>query len=270
MAKDEAARGFDWRNDLRELAIVVIGVFIALIAQQAMEAWDWRQKVAAADDAMMSEVFYDDAPEMVQRASMQRCINGQLDGIRSAVEANAPRADVSGLIDRLYVPFVTYDSVAHANATASDVSTHMDHTRQGIWTGVYGMMPAIDAASAQESTDVAQLRALRRAGAAGLTAQEQDRVLGSVEAIRNDGVRMMAGINWAMSVMPQLHGRPDATRLNGFMKSARLHYGSCILDLPADWPATRLPRLPAGVVPGLPVANDGPSRVPASENAYTR
>jgi len=244
-----------WREFAKEIAVIVVGVLIALFLEQVVQRWEWREKVAAADAAMMSEMFYDDAPEMLQRARMQPCINAQLDAIRAAVERDAARAEVVGLIDRFYVPFLTYDSVAHNNATASDVATHMDRVRMGLWTGAYGMMPAVDAASAQEMIDTAQLRALRRTGGS-LSGLEQDRVLGSVEAVRNDGVRMIAGIGWAMLVIPKLHGHVNRARYDGFMKTARLHYGSCIRDLPADWPQTGLPPLPEGSAPGRTVPHN--------------
>lgn len=242
-----------WREFAKEIAVIVVGVLIALFFEQIVQRWEWREKIAAADAAMMSEIFYDDAPEMLQRARMQPCINAQLDAIRAAVERDAPRAEVVGLIDRFYAPFLTYDSDAHNSATASDVATHMDRVRLGLWTGAYGMMPAIDAASAQEMIDTAQLRALRRTGGP-LTGLEQDRVLGSVEAVRNDGVRMIAGIGWAMTVIPMLHGRVDRQRYDRFMKTARRHYGTCIRELPANWPKTPLPPPPPGSAPGLPVA----------------
>jgi hypothetical protein len=37
----------DWRENARELAIVVIGVLIALFAQEVVQDWEWKQKVAA-------------------------------------------------------------------------------------------------------------------------------------------------------------------------------------------------------------------------------
>jgi hypothetical protein len=245
-----------WRAIAKEIAIIVVGVLIALFFEQVVQLWDWGQKVAASETAMRNELFYDDAPEMIQRASIQPCINAQLDAIRRAVETDAPRAEVTGLIDRLYVPFVTYDSVEHANATASEIWTHMPRERQAVWTQAYAMMPAVDAASAQEMVDAAQLRALRRTGGT-LTGLEQDRVLGAVEAVRNDGVRMISGIGWGMTVIPQLHGHIDHDRLSALMKGARLHYGSCVRDLPTDWPKTNLPPLPDGYTPGLAVKPTG-------------
>jgi len=240
----------DWRNDGRELAIVVIGVLIALLAQEVVQGWEWQQKIAAADDAMKREMFWDNGPEMIERIAIQPCINAQLDAIRAAVEANRPRAEIAGLVDRLYVSYVSYDTVAYRDVSASDVPIHMPRARENAWTQAYAMMPLVDATDAQETVDAARIKALKRTGGP-LSDAEQIALLQAVEEVRSDGARMMSGINWTMQAMPQLHGTFDKVRLDQGMRIARQHYGSCIRPVPADWPATHLPPLPKGTVPGL-------------------
>jgi len=41
MAKRPAKTRFDWRENAREIAIVVIGVLIALLAQQTVDSLEW-------------------------------------------------------------------------------------------------------------------------------------------------------------------------------------------------------------------------------------
>lgn len=242
----------NWREIGSEIAIIVVGVLIALFFEQLVQRWDWEHKVRVAEDAMQREIFFDDGPEMIQRASIQPCINAQLDAIRGAVETGRPRSEISTLIDRLYLPFVTYDTIAQRNASASDVSTHMPEARDALWTQVYGMMPMVDATNAAETVDAAKLRALKRTGGP-LSDAEQIQMLQAVETVRADGKRIMSGIDWTMSVLPQFHGTFDKGRVDTFMRSARMHYGACARDVPADWPKTQLPPLPKGIAPGLPV-----------------
>ena len=45
-----------WREFAGEIAIVVIGVLIALSAEQLVESWTWKQKVAAAEQTMNEEI----------------------------------------------------------------------------------------------------------------------------------------------------------------------------------------------------------------------
>jgi hypothetical protein len=239
----------NWREVAGEIAIIVVGVLIALFFEQIVQRWDWQRKIGAAEAAMQREIFWDDGPEMVVRAAIEPCIDAQLDAIRASVEAGKPRAEIVGRIDRLYVPFVTYDSVAYRDASASDVPTHMPKARESLWTQAYAMLPMVDSTSALESVDAARLHALKRTGGP-LSDAEQIALLQALEAVRADGLRMVSGISWTMSVLPQLHGSFDEKRLGGFMTDARRHYGACVRDLPADWPKTLLPPLPAGLAPG--------------------
>jgi hypothetical protein len=187
---------------------------------------------------------------MIERVSIQPCINAQLDAIRTAVEADRPRAEVARLVDGLHVPFVTYDYIAEGDASVSDVATHMPRDRHDLWAQAYAMMPMVDQTSALENADAAKIRALKRSGGP-LTGTEQSDLLQGVEAVRADGIRIMSGINWTMEVLPALHGTFDKSRTDFFMGDARAHYGKCARDVPADWPKTELPPLPKGAAPGV-------------------
>ena len=44
MTKRAAKQWFDWRESGRELIIVVLGVLIALLAQQLAQDWEWRHE----------------------------------------------------------------------------------------------------------------------------------------------------------------------------------------------------------------------------------
>lgn len=57
-------------------------------------------------------------------------------------------------------------------------------------------------------------------------------LLQGVEAVRNDGRRMMAGITWTMEVMPKIGGKLDSERLANFMKRARVHHGTAFAIYP--------------------------------------
>ena len=53
-----------WRDLLKEVGIIVLGVLIALGAEQSVEAWHWHRKIVDAEQAMVLELR-DDA--------VQRC-----------------------------------------------------------------------------------------------------------------------------------------------------------------------------------------------------
>ncbi len=235
-----------------EILIIVVGVVIALFLEQLVEKREWRSKVSAAEAAMTRELFWDNGPQMYQRASLQPCINAQLDAIRAAVETGKPRSEISGLVDRLYVPFVTYDHVAHDQATSAEVSIYMPKERVALWTQAYAMIPMISASNAQESDNVGRVKAFKRSGGR-LDIQEELQLLSALEALRQDGKRIGSGVDWTMRVLPKAGGQFDPARMKSFMSRARKHYGRCARDLPADWPVTPLPPLPDGIAPGLKI-----------------
>ena len=115
------------------------------------------------------------------------------------------------------------------------------------------MLPMIDATNAIESTDAAKITSLLRIGGP-LSSAEKMALVQGVETVRSDGKRMLSGIGWSMTVLPKLHGTVDPVRLDGFMTSARLHYGACARPLPPNWPSTLLTPWTNGA-PGLAVAH---------------
>jgi hypothetical protein len=228
-----------WRELAREVAIIVVGVLIALFLEQLVEAWHWRQKVSTAEAAMRRELLEDDGPQIYQRAAMHPCVVASLDAIRAAVESGRDRTDIANLIDKYWMDFRTYDQLALNAATASDVASHMPREQLNDMTDVYETMPLMERTNAQEAMDFARLRAFRRTGGT-VSDEEKDRLLGAVEALRSDDQ-----IIWlkTRTKLPELRkvGLLDRSRTNFFMSNARDHYGACVRDLPPNF-GDKLPR----------------------------
>ena len=224
----------DWRENVREVGIVVLGVLIALVAQQLADDWQWRQKTRSAIAAMRHELLWDDGPQIYHRAISHPCAVARLDAIRAAVETGSSRAEVRKLIDSYGISFFTYDSAAHDAAVAADVFTHMSAEETASFANIYPSMPVFNQTAIREAADIAQLRALNRSGGP-LSAAEADATLSRVEALRNDESVMFGGAKW---VIPNLRalGPLDAQRRAEFAHFARAQYGDCAKDLPPGWP----------------------------------
>ena len=223
-----------WRELTKEIAIIVVGVLIALSAEQLVDSSHWRQKVDAARDSMRRELLSDDGPQVYQRGVMHPCLVQHLDAIRAAVEANKARAEIAMLIDSYWLQFLTYDSVAHQEATASDVASHMPRDEMQRFDVIYAQMPPMDRIAEREGVDFSQLHMLKHSGGP-LTSNEQDRVLAAVEALRNDDLQMWLS---AKVIMPDLRslGSLDLAPMRRIMRGVREHYGACARDLPDDFP----------------------------------
>lgn len=232
--KDSPKPWHSWRNDGRELLIVVMGVLIALLAQEIVQGLEWNQKVGAAEIAMKRELLWDDGPQIYQRAMMYPCLSHRLDAIRSAVEDRAPRDRIVALIDGYQVFPLTYDVVAQQAATASDVTTHVKQDVLEPYMLPYAVMPGFGHTAEVEQEHIARLHALSGKGGP-LSEAESTEVLNAVELLRNDNRFMNSAARWSIPQLRKL-GTVDPGRLREFTDIARKSFGDCIKPLPADFP----------------------------------
>src|ERR1700689_2740093 len=79
------------REFLGEVGIVVLGIVIALAAEQSVDFLHWRESVAIAEAAMTKELESDDLPQAYARVAMHPCLVQQLQRIEAAVDANLDR-----------------------------------------------------------------------------------------------------------------------------------------------------------------------------------
>lgn len=77
-----------WREFFGEVGIIVLGVLIALTAEQIAEAIHWRLKAGEAETAIAREIAYD-VSNYAERIVVQPCLEAQLDRIEAHVISNA-------------------------------------------------------------------------------------------------------------------------------------------------------------------------------------
>jgi hypothetical protein len=234
MPKQSPKPWHDWRENVREVAIVIVGVLIALLAQEVVQGWEWKHKVDVAKAAMREELLTDDGPQIYQRAVMHPCVIARLDAIRAAVESGGSRQEIAHAIDGYWVDFRTFDRLALDAANSSDVAAHMPPDELTAMTNVYQAMPLLERTNAQEATDLARLRAFRRIGGP-VSDAEKDRVVEAVEALRNDEQIIWIRTRTKLPILLRI-GPLDPARVRQFMTDARRHYGGCIRELPARLP----------------------------------
>ena len=228
-------KAFHSLGDLvREIAIIVIGVIIALAAEQWAQRREWHHKVEVAKAAMLRELLEDDGPQIYQRAAMHPCVDSRLKAIRDAVERRGSRAEINKLIAGFWLPFLTFDSLSHDAATAGDVASHMSPEELANFSNAYAMMPRMDRTNTLEAADSARLHAVRRSGGR-LSEAEASSILSAVEALKNEETQMLGAAQWTLPTIRQM-GQLDTQRLSYLMKSAHKHYGDCVKDLPPNWP----------------------------------
>ena len=236
-----------WREFAGEIVTIVIGVLIALGAEQVVEAVSWHSKVAAAETAMRLELRDDDLPQAYARIAATPCLKQRLDRIEALVERGADRATISAETHGSRPALRTWDMEAWHAALASDAASHMSAERMIRWSAPYHLLQVLGPANIAEYAQQARLQA---GGAApgGLSPLERERILTAVEELRASTANMAIAslvLLKAASDVGVLIGEPEKRRV---LADMRARYGVCVVQPP---PESRLDISGQGEIAGV-------------------
>jgi hypothetical protein len=191
------------REFFSEVAVVLVGIVIALAGEQMLITLEWHHKIRLVTEEMRQEVSGDGGPQVLERVALSPCINKTLDAIRSSVDQNAGRSTVLEAVDRFVTPRHTWDSIAFQAAVSAGVLAQLPVDRVDTMSRFYSLMPALENANEREFRDGAALAALSRTGGP-LTDVERGRVLEAVETLRRDDAEILRFSILAEAAMRQL------------------------------------------------------------------
>ncbi len=154
----------NWRELLSEIGIIVIGVVIALTAEEMLQGFELRAKVRHTEDLMRDELALDDGPQVLQRIALAPCIEQSLGRIRSSIEQRATRPALIEAIGDFEPPRHTWESLVFQWAAASGIVAHLPPERLWKWAYVYSIMPLLDRANEREFLHIAGLRSVSASG----------------------------------------------------------------------------------------------------------
>ena len=126
-----------WRAFVGEVAIIVLGVAIALAGEQLVEEWRWHQKVAVVRTSIMGELANDRArweADMAGASCALKTID-KLDRWAADGAASTTTPDASGLRDQL--SFFWMHSANWDLATASQAMDHFPIDEQLALSALY-------------------------------------------------------------------------------------------------------------------------------------
>src|SRR5690348_4833714 len=123
-----------WREFVGEVGIIVLGVLIALGAEQVVETFQWREKVRHAEHAMRLELAEDDGPQAYGRLVIAVCLDKQLARIHDDPQAGASPDHLRAWVHSYAPPFRTWDSEAWKTVLASDVGSYMGPDKLVEWS----------------------------------------------------------------------------------------------------------------------------------------
>jgi hypothetical protein len=215
-----------WRAFVGEVAIIVLGVLIALGAEQAVQSAEWRQKVDAAVADMDNELGSGDGPEAYERVALHNCVATHLDGLRASVE-RGDRSESRKLIDQFWLPNRTWDSLARDAANTADVAAHMPHERMLQYRIAYEMVPDMQRLAEKELADLGRLRALPASGDQ-LTSDEKLFEIAAIEAIKLDNDTFARESTFLLLRIKMMGLRLSRRFVEHHVRAAHEHYGDCV------------------------------------------
>jgi hypothetical protein len=241
-----------WREFAGEVGIIVLGVLIALGAEQALEDWHWRQKVNDAEEAMRLELAQDDGPQAYARVVIGPCLDAELARIHDGAGHVQPQ-QLRQLALAYLPPFRSWDSEAWKTVLGSDIGSHMDPDRLIQWSSPYRVLNDMTAANKDErilasdlretlppegEASAADLQSLRREAAqlrtdngnlfrASQLLLSRSRALGAPvpEDIQRNLLREAQAMYGACARAPDMNALPIAARLRGNLRLQPIQTG---------------------------------------------
>jgi hypothetical protein len=171
-----------WRRLLGEVGIVVLGVLIALVAQQSAEDWDWRKKSRAAEDAIRAELLYSVA-HADERIRMSKCFEGKLDQIQKELTQKELKIEEPLHRSRYWTIVRFWSTDAWDTARSGAVLTHMPQQKVSSYSAMYAQVALVSSNLAWEQRQIADL-ALLTWFTGELSGQTRDRLLASTTQAR--------------------------------------------------------------------------------------
>jgi hypothetical protein len=221
----------NWREFLKEYAIIVLGVATALAAEQAVEALHWHYRVQDAMAAIRLELHDDTAPQGYVRGAAAPCYDKQLDAIQAAIEQGRSRAEITGLIARYAPPRRTWSSNAWDSMLASGVAAHLPTDQMTKLGWIYTAIPITRTRALQERADLIALRPIRQ-GEDALSTSEADTMLAAIVRLRDINRSFGDGVPGALQMLAQSGIVLTAEEKGQILGDLRALYGDCVIAPP--------------------------------------
>lgn len=215
-----------WRAFVGEVGIIVLGVLIALSAEQFVDTLRWHEKARGAEAAMRLELSGDDGPQAYGRLLIGACLDEQLTRIHDGL-GHVPPNELRQWIASYAPPFRTWDSEAWKAVVASDVGSHMSPDRLIRWSSPYRIMPMLSEHNIQESDLSSELHeALPPSGNPSM--EEVDAARRLTGHLRMLNRRLMRGSQLVLARSAQNGALLPVSVRNSLLSQARIIYGGCV------------------------------------------
>jgi hypothetical protein len=213
-----------WREFLGEVGIIVIGVLIALGAEQLLEAARWRGDVAEARHSLTAQLALSKFAA-IERLQASTCVDRKLDRLHQLLTAPGGRSAVA--VD--LAPIRLWSTSAWQSATASGAVAHMGSEERDRYANLFSFTDALGEQNRKEFdlSGEAQLAADPKAWSQGV----RDELFENIARLKQYNLILTLGSQQWLAIAAPLHLQMDDEHI------ARLHDpGPCLMP---DDPAAR-------------------------------
>lgn len=113
----------DWREFLKEFATIVLGVSVALAAEQGVEWWHWRGQVQAAREVLATELTTNIGAG-VERVVYFQCLEQRMDRAGEILDAAGQSGVLPPVPYMRGAPFRVWPTGAWNSVVSSQVASH--------------------------------------------------------------------------------------------------------------------------------------------------
>ena len=214
-----------WPEFAKEIGTIVIGVLIALGAEQAIETLHWAHRVADAEDAMRVELTQNEHDAYL-RLAVRPCATAQLGGIEHALIASRDQGTPVPTMAPYRRPRRPWQSDAWDSARALQITGHMSTARLTAYSKAYFFAEVMRATQPEERQALSDLNTLTL-NAGRLQPAERDRLFAALVRARELLTTMdLAG--WLLLERGKALGlQLSAAEMRQSLDSAREEFGAC-------------------------------------------
>ncbi len=133
----------NWRELLTEIGVVVIGVCIALAAEQVVEWWHWRGQVAEAREVIATEMA-NNLAGAVMRLRTQGCIERRLDTLSDILDTASRTGQLPPVGEIGQPPPRQWRSGAWESVVAAETATHFPRQQLANLASLYQLVERME------------------------------------------------------------------------------------------------------------------------------